>query len=308
MQQSMLSRTLYFLETLWLFTLSDIKTFVIPETAFGLFSALSGPLMTTNPKADLLIISSRLPQVVIWTWVNTLLFTLANQRLPDAVKEDMINKAWRPLAAKPIDGMQTRRLLLAAIPIGCFLTLYIGAFEETVLLTCLNWKYNELGGSDENYIVRNLLLAATYACYCSGSVQVASGNDHGMHRTAYEWIAIIAGIIFTTMQVQDLKDQEGDRARRRKTIPLVLGDMPSRWTVAIPVMVWSLACPAFWSLQFPGFALSVALGLLVSCRVVLMKGVSADRLTWKLWSLWLSYQYALPMLKDHSFMSGLLGV
>ena len=291
------SSLLYFLETLRLFTLSDIKTFVIPETAFGLFGALSGPVMTTNSTADLLTTTSRIPHVVLWTWLNTLLFTLANQRLPDAVKEDAINKPWRPIAAGRITGAQTMQLLLVGIPIVFTASLYLGGVEETVLLTCLNWMYNELGGS-EDYVGRNLLLAATYACYCSGSVQVASGPDFTLHRAAYQWIGIIAGVIFTTMQVQDLKDQEGDHARGRKTVPLVLGDGPARWTVAIPVLLWSVVCPSFWSLQVYSFATSIALGLVVSCRVVLTGGVAADRITWKLWSLWLTFIYLLPVFKN----------
>lgn len=297
----------YFLETLRLFTLSDIKTFVIPETAFGLFGALSGSVMTTNHSATFLRISSRIPHVVLWTWLNTLLFTFANQRLPDAVKEDTINKPWRPIAAGRISGSQTMQLLLVGIPIMFLASLYLGGAEETVLLTCLNWMYNELGGS-EDYIGRNLLLAATYACYCSGSVQVASGHEYTMHRAGYQWIAMIAGVIFTTMQVQDLKDQEGDHARGRKTVPLVLGDGPSRWTVAIPVSVWSFVCPAFWSLQVFSFAISITLGLVVAGRVILTRGVPADRFTWKLWSLWLTFLYLLPVFKNHGLMSGFLGV
>ena len=297
----------YFLKTLWLFTRGDIKTFVIPETAFGIFGALSGSAMTTNSKADLWTVAERVLPVVLWTWLNLLIFCLANQRLPDAVKEDAINKSWRPVVARRISGHQTMQLLLVGIPVVICLSFYLGGVEETVLLTCMNWMYNELGGS-ENYIARNLLLAAAYACYCSGAVKVASGHDFTLHRVAYHWIAIIAGVIFTTMQVGDLKDQVGDQARGRKTIPLVCGDGLARWTVAVPVLVWSIVCPTFWSLQVYSFATSIAIGLVLACLVLLRRGVAADRFTWKLWSLWLTFLYVLPVLKDHGFMSGLLRV
>ena len=290
-----------------LFTLSDFKTFVIPESAFGIFGALSGPVMTTNRKADLLTISSRVPLVLLWTWLNIVLFTVSNQRLPDAVKEDAINKPWRPLPAGRITGSQAMHVLLFGIPVVFLASFYLGGVEETVLLTCLNWMYNELGGGEDS-LGRNLILAATYACYCSGSVKVASGHEYTMHRAAYQWIAIIAGVIFTTMQVQDLKDQEGDQARGRKTIPLVLGDRPARWTIAVPVLIWSIACPTFWSLQAFAFATTIGLGLAVACRVILMQGVAADRFTWKLWCLWLTFLYLLPVLKNHSVMSRLRAV
>ncbi|KAM0799507.1 hypothetical protein BDR22DRAFT_898865 [Usnea florida] len=273
-------------QTLLLFTLSDLKTFVIPESAFGLFAALSGPVMTTNKSPNLLSTVSRTPHVLLWTWLNTLLFTLSNQRLPDAIKEDAISKPSRPLPSARITISGATRLLLL----------------ETVLLTCLNWMYNELGGSDD-YIGRSILLAATYACYCAGSVQVASGPEYTMHRAAYQWIAIIAGVIFTTMHVQDFKDQEGDSARGRKTLPLVLGDRPARWTVAIPVLVWSILCPTFWSLQAYSFATTMMLGLGVAVRVIWRRGVDADRFTWKLWCLWLTVLYMLPVFKNHGFIS-----
>ncbi|KAL8951793.1 MAG: hypothetical protein Q9222_002242 [Ikaeria aurantiellina] len=210
---------MYFLGTLYLFTLSDIKTFVIPETAFGLFGALSGPAMTTIPNVGVGNVLARAPRVLLWTWLNTLMFTFSNQRLPEAVKEDKINKPQRPLAAGRINCVQTRQLLLVTIPIVYCACQYIGAPEETLILTVLNWMYNELGASDENWIVRNLVLAATYAGYCIGAVKVASGNDVELTIAAYQWVAIIAGVISTTMHVQDLKDQEGDDARGRRTAP-----------------------------------------------------------------------------------------
>lgn len=260
--------------------------------------------MTTNHQANITTVLSRTPQVLLWTWLNTLMFTFANQRLPDAVKEDKINKPQRPLAAGRIDGAQTRRLLLGTIPIGFFASLkYIGAVEETVILTCLNWMYNELGGSDEDFIVRNLILAATYAGYCSGSLRVAAGPDHQLNRTAIDWIAVIAGVILTTMHVQDLKDQEGDNARGRKTAPLVLGDRPARWTIGVSIMVWSFVCPYFWALGSSETLIPVVLGLVVFYRLIQKSGVSADRLTWKYWSLWLSSLYLLPVLKNPGIVS-----
>ena len=290
-----------------LLTVSDIDTFVIPEIAFGLFGALSGPVMTTNRKADLVTIGSRIPHTVLWSWLNIVMFTLSNQRLPDSVKEDAINKPWRPIPAGRITGSQATQLLLFGIPIVFFASFYLGGFEETLLIACLTWMYNDLGGS-EDYILRSPLLAAGYACWCSGSAKVASGHEYTMHRAAHQWIAMIAGVIFTTMQVQDLKDQEGDQARGRKTIPLVLGDKPARWTIAVPVLIWSIACPCFWSLQAFSFAISIALGLLVAFRVILLQGVAADRFTWKLWSLWLTFLYLLPVFKNHDSITGFWAV
>lgn len=104
------------------------------------------------------------------------------------------------------------------------------------------------------------------------------------------------------MQVQDLKDQEGDQARGRKTIPLALGDKTARWTIAVPVLIWSVTCPTFWSLEAFSFATSLALGIVVAFRIILKQGVAADRFTWKLWCLWLTCLYLLPVFKNYDFM------
>lgn len=78
--------------TLWLFTVSDHKTIVLPWSAFGVLSALSGPAVTTNQEPALADILRQAPAVVLWTWLNILVFTVANQRLPESVIEDQLNK------------------------------------------------------------------------------------------------------------------------------------------------------------------------------------------------------------------------
>ena len=294
------SRISYFLRTLWLFTLSDIKTFVIPETAFGILSALSGPAVTTVPNPRLGPILARVAHTVTWTWLNTLLFTLANQRLPASIVEDKLNKPSRPLPAGRITSTQTRRLLMVSIPAVVLVTIFLGGQEETLILIALTWIYNDLGGADENYLVRNLINGFAHPAYSAGATKVACGNTLcALNKAGYKWVAMIGAVIFSTLQVQDLKDQEGDRARGRSTAPLVLGSRVARWTVAVPVMVWSMVCPTYWMLDVWGFIAPVTLGCLVVVRLFLWRDVAADRLTWKFWSLWMMSLYLLPLLKDH---------
>jgi len=291
----------YFLRTLWLFTVSDHKTFVYPQTLFGIFSALSGPILTTNDQPVLLTILSRIPSVLLWTWLNTLVFVLANQRLPDAVTEDALNKPWRPIPAGRMNMAHTRRLLLVAAPLSYGAIYYLGGKDETLLLFCLTWMYNDLGGSDEHYAIRNGIIAVAYALYSAGAMRVACGFDEfDLNTTTYIWLAMVVSVIFTTMQVQDLKDQEGDRARGRSTAPLDFGDGTARWMVAFPVLAWSALCPAFWGLGLFAYAVTGGLGLTVSLRVLLLRNFAADVLTWKLWALWLTALYCLPLMRDYS--------
>ena len=75
-------------------------------------------------------------------------------------------------------------------------------------------------------------------------------------------------------------DQEGDRARNRGTVPLVLGDWTARWTIAVPIMFWSFACPAFWELDMYGWIIPAILGSVVALRVLMFRDIVADKRTW----------------------------
>jgi 4-hydroxybenzoate polyprenyltransferase len=294
----------YHLYTIYLITRNDLKSIVMPETAFGLFAAMSGPLMTTNAAPGLLTVLGRLPQVFLWNWLNLLIFDIANQRLANSILEDSVNKPWRPIPAKRITPAAARRLLLAAIPIVFGLTLWLGGMEETVAMMVLTWMYNDLAGADENYFIRNIINAFGFMCYSSGAARVACGyGTYTLTTDAYCWIAIIGAIVFTTLQMQDMADQEGDKARNRGTAPLVLGDWTARWTIAVPVSIWSLFCPIFWQLDLFGYVAPVALGLLLAVRVICMRDVQSDKQTWKLWCVWTMSLYLLPLAKDFSIFT-----
>ncbi|KAG9243561.1 UbiA prenyltransferase family [Calycina marina] len=292
----------YFMYTLFLFTKSDSITFMLPEALFGICGALSGPLITTNPKSHPADVLFRVPKVFLWVWLNLLIFTLANQRLPGSIIEDRINKPFRPLPAGRITASQTTRLLLFAIVLVLGVTYFwLGSFEETLLLLACTWMYNDLEGG-EDFVGRNILLAFIYTLYGSGSLRVAVQSASGqksMSLRGYLWSGVVGGIILTTMQVQDLKDQKGDKLRKRRTAPLVLGDRFTRWTIAIPVALWSVFCPIFWTLGRYLAIPPVSLGFVVAARVVSLDGVSNDRRTWKLWCYWLILLYFLPAAKNH---------
>ena len=95
---------------IWLFTVKDSKSIVLPETAFGILSAMSGRMLTTNATLSLFGILSRSPPVVLWNWLKLLLFDVANQRLPKSITEDAVNKSWRPLPSKCLTAMKTQYL------------------------------------------------------------------------------------------------------------------------------------------------------------------------------------------------------
>jgi 4-hydroxybenzoate polyprenyltransferase len=130
----------YYAYTLWLFTFSDLKTTVLPVTLFGFASALSGPLMTTVSKSPTFYeLFSRLPAVLFATWLQVLVGTIANQRLPSSIVEDSINKNWRPIPAGLLSEEGAMHWLLIAIPAAIVASLFLGGTLETLTLIILIW-------------------------------------------------------------------------------------------------------------------------------------------------------------------------
>ncbi|PWY82103.1 hypothetical protein BO70DRAFT_405250 [Aspergillus heteromorphus CBS 117.55] len=288
---------------IWLFTESDFPTFVLPNSAFGIFGALAGPALTDGAEgashgssvpSTTTILLHRLPLVILFNWVAVLIFDVANQRAPDAIHEDQINKPWRPIPTGRITALQSRRLLMAAIPLSLALAYTMHIEHEMALILILTWLYNDLGGGDE--IIRNPLIAVAYGLYNAASLIIAVGPSTStpISRRGYLWTAMISGVILTTMQIQDLKDQEGDRARGRLTIPLLLGQSVSRWTLAVLVLAWGPACVFFWRLPWWGYLGPTAVAVAVAWLVTQARSFRADAAAWRLWCFWLVLLYLLP--------------
>ena len=296
---SIINRFTYHVCTIWLLTYSNIAQFIIPETVFGICGALGGPAITTQPNPDLISIMGRWPKALLWIWANTVIFDLSNQRQPDSVREDSLNKKWRPIPAGRLTPEQARRLQLYAVPITFAFSSMLGAAQETPIMYLILWMYNDLGGFDEHYLVRDFLNAIGYVWCGFGIIKVVTGG-HGLNDTGYIWSAILCCLVWTTMHIQDLRDQEGDRLINRSTAPLLLGDGVSRWTLVTALFAWSVFCPAYWCLGAWYYCAPLCSAGVIAYRLLTMREPKADELSYKLWGIWLSSMYVLPLCYDHS--------
>ena len=226
------------------------------------------------------------------------MFELANQRLPDSIVEDSFNKPWRPLPNGLISSVQARRLLLTVLPIFLGMSYFMGVWKETSLLFTLTWMYNDLKGGDEDFIVRNMVIAAAFGVYNEGALRIACGHGHAPTKIGFVWTAIVSAIIFSTMHVQDMQDQIGDLAKGRRSAPIVLGDGIARWTVAVPIIFWSLFCPLYWDVGVLGWVLPMGLGSLIAVREFWFREPEADHTTWVMWAGWLTSTYLLSIIKN----------
>ena len=280
--------------TLWLFTLSDIKTFVMPMTAFAFLAVYSGPpLVSTHVSIDHIV--WHLPRAFFWSWLNTLVFNLSNQRHSKAVAEDALNKPWRPLPAGRITSAQTTKWLLSAVPLTILATHFLGAKEEASYIICGTWLYNDLGAGDEDFLVRNAFIAVAYMVWGCGTLKVLVSDRLPLTPAAHHWLVMIGLVIFTTISMQDLKDQDGDKARGRRTAPLVLGELPTRRLIAAAILFWSAVCPTYWNVPSVVFVGITIFGGFISLRVLLIHSKAADQTTWKLWSYWLIALFGISL-------------
>ena len=284
----------YHFYTLILFTYSDIKTIVIPTTVFGVLGSLSGSLlMETNAKFTAI---ARAPLVALWVWMNLLPFAISNQRRPSGIKEDLQNKPWRPLPRGRISPEQAKYLMIVLYAVGFLASLYLGGLRSCLALMILGYWYNDLEGADNSFIIRNLINAAGYLSFITGALDVATQSEILYRPKAYLWLLLIGVIVFSTVQMQDFADQSGDRIRGRLSLPLVVGDGKARWSVAILVPVWSVLAPIFWQLGGKSLAMPVLLGTTISVRVLRNRTEANDKLTFKIWNLWILTLYSLPIV------------
>lgn len=193
---------------------------------------------------------------------------------------------------------------------------HLETLPQCLTLILLGYWYNDLRGADLSCLVCNFINGCGFICFSSGAMQVAiggAGGIGGQGRRAEEaeeerfsksvlqllgwWFVVIACMVFSTVQTQDMADQRGDAARNRKMVPLVIGDAAAWWTITVPVLLWCWATPWLWRSSIMGYIAPVFLGLIVAVRILTERSEKGDKNTFRLWNLWLVSIYLLPLIK-----------
>lgn len=237
---------LYHCQTLILFTCDQIIDTFIPGTTFGIIAAISGPDLDL-PTQDISAVLRRIPLVVVWLWVLVFQFCLQNQCSPRSVEEDSLNKPWRPIPSGRISRTEVEYLLAATQILAVILSYCLDVLPVYVLYIILITRYNDFGGGDHSGILRNLFCGADISCYFAGAMRIALGPDTSMSSQAWKWVFLVTfGILTTTIQTQDFRDEVGDKARGRQTLVTELGREHALWTVILMVLFWSLYTTVFF--------------------------------------------------------------
>ncbi|KAI0311132.1 UbiA prenyltransferase family [Amylostereum chailletii] len=276
----LLHRLASFTYTAFLFTKSDIKTTVIPISIFAMAAA---PITSW----------SRLPHVVFWIWFHLLHFNVSNQIInPD---EDALNKRDRPLPAGRITLRNATILRWALAPL-CFALSACYSPEimyTSIAMFLLIVLYNELDAHAGHWLVRNAMNALGLATFEVGATLVGGPNPHSLDQVGTLAVCLSTGIIVTTYHVQDFKDEDGDRAIGRRTIPIMFPSI-ARWTIIMPLILWSFGIATVWNLDMATAAAFVALALYIGGRFVSFKTVKDDQVSFYWYNLWLSAVHVFP--------------
>lgn len=235
--------------------------------------------------------------MVFWSWTNLLLFNLHNQRHPNAVLEDSVNKPWRPLPAKRLTPTEATYWMYVMYPVVLVSSAGLGGLGPCLIeaFSCL-W-YNEWGGA-ESPVLKNFLNAAGFVCFLAGPLEISVGGvSLVQYPKAFQWLTIIGLAIFMTVHIQDFRDQDGDRQRDRRTVPLAIGDAPARWIAATSVLFWSCLASMFWQVGIAGLLLPLGIGVVLSFHLLARRTVESDALTWKIWPFWMTSFFFLPLMK-----------
>ncbi|KAI0206837.1 UbiA prenyltransferase family-domain-containing protein [Astrocystis sublimbata] len=285
----------YHAYSIWLFTRSDLKTIVFPQAIFGIITAVAMHTAQGDavPWARVL---TRSPRVIFWVWMNLLPFTIDNQRRPASIMEDKHNKPWRPMPSGRMTEAQAKTVMLVFYPLAIGTSLRLGGLMQSLALIAMGYGYNDLNLADWHWTSRNAINALGFCSFASGALDVTLGSSHlDLPLDVVGWLCIIAGVVFTTVQTQDMADQIGDRLRGRSSLPLVVGDAQARWLTALPMVAWSFICPRYWRIN-DGLEIFMGLfGVAISCGLLIYRSIEADKQTFRLWNVRMAGLYVLPV-------------
>lgn len=276
-----------------LITESNIKAYVLPVSLFAMLSLASGGV-TSNPPSwyD---VGAAFPRALTYIWLYVFHFDLSNQKDPGSIEEDKLNKPWRAIPSGRLTIEAAQKWYVVATCMLLTASLLLGGFPEALAFMVETWVYDYVGAS--SWWGKNIINALFYSTGQLGATRVAAMKSTTMTRVGYEWCALLGLNTLTTVQIQDFRDQEGDKIRGRRTVPLVMGDGLCRVLTSIIILFWSVALPVYWESRFLEVLWPLVTGGIVAARLLLYRSAKDDRMTFHLYTLtWLPALYAIPFV------------
>ncbi|KAI0067242.1 hypothetical protein BV25DRAFT_1819550 [Artomyces pyxidatus] len=229
--------------------------------------------------------------VASWIWIHLLQFTAANQTiLPN---EDAANKSYRPIPSGRITHRNAVRLRWLLLPLCTFLSALYGVevLGASVAVSALTFAYNEMGGH-KTYYWRDSINAVGFCSFEAGAMLLAGPDARTLDHVEIWAICLNAAVYATTIHAQDFRDEQGDRALGRTTVPLALPSI-GRYVVLVALLAWSAGVSFVWRLDFATASAFCMLGLYIGIRFVSLKTVTADQVSFYWYNVWVTLAHSL---------------
>ncbi|WP_167829145.1 UbiA family prenyltransferase [Nocardia brasiliensis] len=231
----------------------------------------------------------KLALVSIFALAYLLLHCLVSQ--VDSLDEDRINKPWRPLPAGRISlksAVKARNLAIISFPlIGYLLDVFVQAliWELTVILACYTHWTNNVFGKCSYSLIGALVLTGYWQIVAPMTVEVR--DDF-----------ILMGIAtFFSISVQDFRDKTGDLIAGRRTLPILLGDGPSRLLgvtalASLPFVNYMITNPTMHNaLSWAAFSLPTACAAVSALFLSVPRNKRTDHLAYRFLECWFALSF-----------------
>lgn len=285
----------YHIHTLYLFTCNNVIDVILPGLLFASLSASVASRFSMGADQPLALILASIPKMLLWSWTNLLVFNLSNQRSEASIKEDMVNKPWRPLPSGRLTSADATRLFNCVRPTVLVVSFWVGGLVPCILIMCLSYCYDDRGAAS-NPLIKNMINGMGIGCYFAGPFEVITGRSilSGKGDAAI-WVLMIMGAIATTSHAQDLRDQEGDRAAGRETLPNMVGDMNARLLAVVGIIGWTCIAASYWGVGWTKGGISGIAGAIMAGNMLRDRTRKGDILTWKFFPLWMFGLFLMPV-------------
>jgi hypothetical protein len=175
----------------------------------------------------------------VWALIVALGFSILNQRQPTSIQEGKFNKPWRPLPSHRITPSQASILLIVTSIVGFLFSTIVSSLGPYLIQFAASYHYNDLGGAQGHYVIRNVLNAIGMTGWLFGCIEVAGGPGFRFSNSQLVTSIVLMAAITTTIAIQDFRDLDGDRKCGRATLPIVLGHSTARIILAASILLWS---------------------------------------------------------------------
>ncbi len=115
-------------------------------------------------------------------------------------------------------------------------------------------------------------------------IHLSLGITRDLDHVSVTSICLSGAVILTTIQAQDFRDTDGDRALGRITFPIYAPGLSRAVTLAA-LICWSYGLSSFWEIGPALRTAYLALGMMVGFRYYFMRHVEADRFSYVLYNV-----------------------